>query len=169
MATAGKLHVTVVEARVETDLNTFSSMSPYVMIEHRMQRFMTKADSDGGKEPKFNETFVFDVKYIGDDFNMKLMSKNTLSSDSEMGESIIKVSGLCINNGMDDWWAVMKNGKREGNIHFKSVWEPSGAQTHDKEIAEKDSEIARLQQNQQQQQMAGMQQQQMMMQQPMGY
>jgi len=138
MATAGKLEVTVVEARVEHDLNTFSSMSPYVMIEHRMERFITKV-GDGGKEPVFGETFTFDVKYIGDDFNMKIMNKNSMSSDDLMGESIIKVSGLCINNGIDDWWVVMKNGKKEGNIHFKSVWTPSDAQTHGAEIGEKDA------------------------------
>jgi len=99
MATAGKLELTVVEARVEHDQNMFSSMKPVVEIEHRMERHRTKAGS--GKEPKFNETFTFDVKYIGDDFDMRLMNDGDL-----MADATIKVSGLCVNGGMDDWFVV---------------------------------------------------------------
>ena len=142
MATAGSLEVTVVEARVLTDLNTFSSMKPYVQIEHRMERHMTKVDSDGGKEPKFNETFTFDVKYIGDDFHMRIVNKGgMMSSDEVMAEATIKISGLCVNGGMDDWWEVSKNGKKEGMIHFKSKWTPSDAQTGASELAAKDAQL----------------------------
>jgi hypothetical protein len=71
-----------------------------------MERHMTKVDGDGGKEPKFGETFTFDVKYIGDDFSMRLMNKNSVGDDDLMGDAIIKVSGLCIGSGLDDWWVV---------------------------------------------------------------
>lgn len=78
--------------------------------------------SASGKEPKFNETFTFDVKYIGDDFDMRLMNEGKL-----MADSTIKVSSLCVNGGLDDWWVVKKDGKEEGHIHFVSKWEPSEA------------------------------------------
>jgi len=86
-----------------------------------MERFMTKKSSNGGKEPRFDETFVFDVKYVGDDFTMRLMNDGSL-----MAEAIIKVSSLCTNGGMDDWFVVTKDGNKEGHIHFKSTWEPAG-------------------------------------------
>lgn len=98
---------------------------------------MTKCGE--GKEPKFNETFIFDVKYIGDDFNMRLMNESSL-----MAEATIKVSGLCVNTGIDDWWVVQKDGKTEGHIHFISKWEPSEAQTGASEIAAKDAQIAAM-------------------------
>ena len=79
MATSGKLTVTIVEARFTIDLNTFSSMSPYVQIEHRMERHQTTVQEGEGKEPVFNEDFIFDVKYIGDDFHMRILNKSMMS------------------------------------------------------------------------------------------
>jgi Ca2+-dependent lipid-binding protein len=76
------------------------------MIEHRMQKFKSKVSKDGGKEPKFNETFLFEVKYIGDDFTMKIMNKNMIMNDDTLGEATIKISGLCLPGGMDDWWKL---------------------------------------------------------------
>ena len=145
MATTGKLHVTVVEARVETDLNTFGDMDPYVEIEHRMERFKTKTCTNGGKEPKFDETFVYNVKYIGDDFTMRLMNKNTMLNDELMGEAVIKVSSLCIPD-FDEWFRVTVSGKDNGAIRFRAVWEPSESQTKSSELAAKDVELEQLQQ-----------------------
>ena len=71
-----------------------------------MQKFKSKVSGDGGKEPQFNETFTFDVKYIGDDFTMKIMNKNMVMNDDVLGEATIKLSGLCMGGGMDDWWQV---------------------------------------------------------------
>ncbi len=162
MATAGKLLVTVVEARVETDLNTFGDMDPYVEIEHRMERFKTKTCTNGGKEPKFNETFEYDVKYIGDDFTMRLMNKNTVMNDELMGEATIKLSSLCIPD-FDDWFRVTVKGKDNGAIRFTAIWQPRESQTQAAELAEKDAELERLKQQQMQMNMQ-MQQQQMQMQ-----
>lgn len=148
MATAGKLLVTVVEARVAEDQNTFSEMDPYVEIEHRMERFKTKTCTDGGKEPKFNEEFTYDVKYIGDDFTMRLMNKNSVMNDDLMGEATIKVSSLCM-PGFDDWFELTTKGKKAGHIRFSAVWQPRESQTHDAELAEKDEELKRLQMQQQ--------------------
>ena len=118
-------------------------MKPYVQIEHRMERHQSKPGS--GKEPKFGETFTFDVKYVGDDFHMRLMNDGKL-----MADAVIKVSSLCVNGGMDDWWQVNKDGKKEGFIHFTSKWEPSDAQTGASAVAAADGQIAALQaQNQQ--------------------
>jgi len=157
MATAGKLLVTVVEARVEKDLNTFGDMDPYVEIEHRMERFKTKVVKNGGKEPQFNEQFTYDVKYIGDDFTMRLMNKNTIMQDELMGETIIKISSLCIPD-FDDWYQVSVKGVKAGAIRFRAEWQPRESQTHNAELAEKEAELEKLKQ---QQMMQGMQMQQM--------
>lgn len=158
MATAGILKVTVVEARVEKDQNTFGDMDPYVEIEHRMERFKTKVSKDGGKEPKFNETFEYNVKYIGDDFTMRLMNKNSMLNDDLMGEATIKVSSLCL-PGCDDWWVVTVKGKTAGHIHFTAVWEPRDSQTKASELAEKDAELARLKEEQRKMELQNMQMQ----------
>jgi len=143
MATAGKLVVTVVEARVEKDLNTFGDMDPYVEIEHRMERFKTKVVKDGGKEPVFNEVFEYDVKYIGDDFTMRLMNKNSMLNDELMGETIIKISALCLPD-FDDWFVVTVKGEKAGAIRFKGDWQPRASQTKESELAAKDDELKQL-------------------------
>ena len=106
MATTGKLTITVVEAKVTHDTNMCSTMDPFVIIEHRHDKFTSKVCKDGGKAPTFGEDFVIDVKYIGDDMTLRIMNKNTFSASDLVGESVIKISGLCVNGGLDDWWNV---------------------------------------------------------------
>jgi Ca2+-dependent lipid-binding protein len=145
MATSGTLEVTIVEARLVRDTETFGTQDPYITIEHRMQKFKSKVASDGGKEPKFEETFLFEVKYIGDDFTMKIMNKNMMLNDDTLGEATIKISGLCLPGGMDDWWKLQYKGKDGGAIRFKTMWHPKKTQA-DEDLTEKDAEIERLKQ-----------------------
>ena len=153
MATAGRLHVTVLEARLERDTETFGTQDPYVEIEHRMEKFKTKVCSDGGKEPKFGDEFDYNVKYIGDDFTMRIMNKNTIMNDDCLGEATIKISGLCLPGGVDDWWKVHYKGKPAGAIRFKGEWFPRDSQTKETELGEKDDEIAAMKEQMHQQQM----------------
>ena len=70
-----------------------------------MERHQTTVQEGEGKEPVFNEDFVFDVKYIGDDFHMRILSKNTMVSDGLIGQATIKVSALT-HPDFDDWFKV---------------------------------------------------------------
>lgn len=54
MATTGTLKLTIVEARLDRDVETFGKMDPYVVVENRMQKFRTKEHTDGGKTPVWN-------------------------------------------------------------------------------------------------------------------
>ena len=67
MATSGVLKVTVIEARLDRDIDYWGTMDPYVRFQHRMEYKRTKSHTDGGKNPKWGETIEFDIKYIGDD------------------------------------------------------------------------------------------------------
>ena len=124
MATAGKLVVTVMEARVFNDLDTFGKMDPYVEIEHRMEKFKTKVAKDQGKDPKFNEIFTYNIKYIGDDFTMRILTKNSIMADELLGEATIKCTALCL-PGFDDWFDLTIKGKKSGSIRFSADWQPS--------------------------------------------
>ena len=145
MATSGTLEVTIVEARLTRDTETFGTQDPYITIEHRMQKFKSKVVSDGGKEPKFEETFLFEVKYIGDDFTLKIMNKNMMLNDDTLGEATIKISGLCLPGGMDDWWKLQYKGKDGGAIRFKTMWHPKVTEA-ETELDEKTAEIEQLKQ-----------------------
>jgi len=126
MATSGKLTVHVLEARLKRDTDTFGKMDIYLLISTRMQRIRTKTCKNGGKEPKWdNEHFEVDVKYIGDDMQIMVMDQDPCSSDL-VGDANIKLSSLCMDNGLDDWFKIFYQGKEAGAVRFRSVWEPTG-------------------------------------------
>lgn len=69
-ATTGTLDITVIEARLTRDTETFGKMDPYCKISTRQQNFKTAVKNGAGKTPTWNETFQVDVKYVGDDLTV---------------------------------------------------------------------------------------------------
>lgn len=47
--------------------------------------------------------FEIDVKYIGDDMTVTIWDEDVTSSD-KVGQAIIKLSALCVNHGIDEWF-----------------------------------------------------------------
>ena len=70
MTTSGKLRLTVIEAKLTRDTELFGKMDPYCVITYRDTVLKTKVIEKGGKTPKWNEPFVIDVKYVGDDIKI---------------------------------------------------------------------------------------------------
>ena len=101
-------------------------MDPYCIIETRQQRLRTKVMQSAGKTPVWNEWFDIDVKYIGDDLTITIWDEDVTSSD-KVGECIVKLSALCVNGGLDEWFQVQYKGKSCGQIHLKGQWHPAGA------------------------------------------
>ena len=126
MATNGTLCLTIVEARLDRDIETLSKMDPYVIIHNRFQKCRTATHDEGGKEPIWNETLELDVKYIGDDIKVWVMDEN-ITADGCIGEASIKLSSLCVNGGLDDWWIVTHKGKKAGSLHMKGDWKPTNS------------------------------------------
>ena len=120
---SGNLKLTVVEAHLthNTDVN---KMDPYVVIQVREQEFKTKVKQEAGKEPKWNESFNIDVKYIGDDMTVKVMDDD-IGKDDSIGVAKIKLSSFCVNGGFDEWYEISFKGKPAGKIHLSSVWRPN--------------------------------------------
>ena len=122
--TTGKLKINVHEARFEKDVESFGTQDPYVKIKTRMQEFQTKVHTDGGVNPKWEEVFEVDVKYIGDDIEFMFMNKNSMTDDENIGNTKMKMTACCANKGVDDWWAMQVKGKEVGKIHISTNWIP---------------------------------------------
>jgi len=103
--TCGKLNLTIKEAKLTHDTDSFGNMDPYVSLSLREQTFKTKVLQSGGAKPVWNESFDFDVKYIGDNLKLTVFDKD-VTSDDRLGEVLIKVSALCANNGVDEWFEI---------------------------------------------------------------
>ena len=111
--TTGRLRLTLVEANLTRDTEMFSKMDPYCKISYREQQFRSKTLNGAGKKPKWNETFEIQVKYIGDDLELTVFDEDLTSSDT-VGSAQIKISSLCINGGLNEWFDIQYLGKKSG-------------------------------------------------------
>lgn len=68
-----------------------------------------------------------DVKYVGDDMLLQVFDEDVTDSDL-IGENTIKLSSLCVGNGIDEWFDIQYKGKYAGKVHLRSEWKPSGQQ-----------------------------------------
>jgi len=59
------------------------------------------------------------VKYIGDDLVLTIYDEDTMSND-KVGEVSIKLSALCLAQGLDDWFQIQYEGKVAGTVHVKA-------------------------------------------------
>lgn len=64
------------------------------------------------------------MKNTADDINIEVMDDD-FGKDEKLGESAVKLSAFCIDNGIDNWFDVQLKGKVVGQVHFRSVWLPA--------------------------------------------
>jgi hypothetical protein len=50
-----------------------------------------------------------------------------LTKSDLVGETNIKLSSLCVNTGLDEWFDIQFKGKKAGSVHLKGEWRPTGA------------------------------------------
>lgn len=124
LTSVGMLKIRVIEARLTRDTEIFGKMDPYATLQIREQVHRTRVLDNAGKTPKWEQIFEIDVKYIGDDITVKVLDEDVRSSDL-VGETTFKLSSLCVNNGIDDWFPIFYKGKESGTIHLKSTWTPA--------------------------------------------
>ncbi|PHT35921.1 Elicitor-responsive protein 3 [Capsicum baccatum] len=66
-------------------------MNPYVVITCRTQEKESGVASGEGSAPEWNETFVFTISGDVEEITLKIMDKNTFSSDGFVGEATISL------------------------------------------------------------------------------
>ena len=123
--TSGLLRLHVIEAKLTRDTEWFSKMDPWVQIHTRQQKVRTKTLQGAGKTPKWDQVFDIDVKYIGDDMQVHVYDEDLTCSET-IGSTVIKISALCVNGGIDDWFPIHWKGKQSGSLRLKGVWTPAG-------------------------------------------
>ncbi|XP_055808338.1 elicitor-responsive protein 3-like [Solanum dulcamara] len=86
---SGTLEVFLVNAKGLEDQNWLTSMNPYVVITCRTQEKESGVASGEGSDPEWNETFVFTISSDVEEITLKIMDKDTFSSDDFVGEATI--------------------------------------------------------------------------------
>ena len=64
------------------------------------------------------------MKYIGDDITFQVFDEDP-GSDDLIGEATIKLSAICANGGIDEWFQIAYRGKNSGQIHLKGEFTPA--------------------------------------------
>ncbi|KAI4370595.1 hypothetical protein MLD38_018933 [Melastoma candidum] len=107
----GILEILLVNAKGLGDTDFFGKMDPYVLIQFKSQERKSSVAREQGSNPSWNETFTFRVEYPGtsnghDKLTLKIMDKDTFSSDDLIGHATIFVGDL-ISQGAENGTAEM--------------------------------------------------------------
>ncbi|KAG0558534.1 hypothetical protein KC19_10G035300 [Ceratodon purpureus] len=123
------LDLTVVGCYNLKDTEWFSRQDPYVVIEYSGQKFRTRTDTDGGKNPSFNETFRISMIEGLREMSATVWNSNTLERDSYIGTTKILLNKV-IESGYDDTqWPLTDARTRKSSGMLKLILHYAGAKT----------------------------------------
>ncbi|ESW29227.1 hypothetical protein PHAVU_002G053900 [Phaseolus vulgaris] len=111
------LEVTVVSCSKLKDTEWISRQDPYVCVEYGSTKFRTRTCTDGGKNPVFQEKFVFPLIEGLREINVVVWNSNTLTFDDFIGSGKIQLHKV-LSQGFDDsaWPLQTKSGRYSGEV-----------------------------------------------------
>ncbi|XP_024980373.1 elicitor-responsive protein 1-like [Cynara cardunculus var. scolymus] len=124
------LEVTVVSCNKLKDTEWISRQDPYVCVEYGSNRSRTRTCTDGGKNPTFQEKFVYTLIEGLRELNVNVWNSNTLKHDNFIGSGKVQLA-KAISQGFDDstWPLQSKSGRHSGEvrmiIHYSSAHKPA--------------------------------------------
>ncbi|KAG6789774.1 hypothetical protein POTOM_005898 [Populus tomentosa] len=106
------LEVTVVGCTKLKDTEWISRQDPYVCVEYGSNKFRTRTCTDGGKNPTFQEKFVFTLIEGLREIGVAVWNSNTLTFDDFIGSGKIQMQKV-LSQGFDDttWPLQTKTGR----------------------------------------------------------
>uniref|UniRef100_A0A803QZW0 C2 domain-containing protein n=1 Tax=Cannabis sativa TaxID=3483 RepID=A0A803QZW0_CANSA len=106
------LEVTVVACNKLKDTEWFSRQDPYVCVEYASSKYRTRTCTDGGKNPTFQEKFVFTLIEGLRELNVVVWNSNTISNDDFIGSGKVQLNKV-LTQGYDDssWPLQTKTGR----------------------------------------------------------
>ncbi|KAK9165816.1 hypothetical protein Scep_001007 [Stephania cephalantha] len=123
------LEVTVVGCNKLKDTEWISRQDPYVCVEYGSNKFRTRTCTDGGKNPTFQEKFVFTLIEGLRDINVVVWNSNTITYDDFIGTGKVQLQKV-LSQGFDDtaWPLQTKTGRYAGEVrlimHYSNAIKP---------------------------------------------
>ncbi|KAJ6302512.1 hypothetical protein OIU77_016579 [Salix suchowensis] len=113
------LEVTVVGCTRLKDTEWISRQDPYVCVEYGSNKFRTRTCTDGGKNPTFQEKFVFTLIEGLREMTVAVWNSNTLTFDDFIGSGKIQLQKV-LSQGFDDatWPLQSKTGRYSGEVRL---------------------------------------------------
>jgi len=110
----------VVEGRMQRDTD-IGKMDPYCIIEYGGHKYKTRVHKKGGKTPVWGDSFEIIVGSMSDELRFKIMDEDTFSDDT-VGYGMVKMSSLCANGGVHDWFSITYDNKIAGQVLFSTKY-----------------------------------------------
>lgn len=86
------LKLIIKEAKLNRDVNTFSTMDPFVQMKLKGEIYKTETCKDGGKEPKWHEEFDLTSADPSEIIEIKVVEDGGVLSDEGIGKCQVKLS-----------------------------------------------------------------------------
>ncbi|CAM8895000.1 unnamed protein product [Rhodiola kirilowii] len=123
------LEITVVGCSKLRDTEWISRQDPYVCLEYASSKFRTRTCTDGGKNPIFQEKFVFTLIEGLREINVVVWNSNTISYDDFIGSGKIQLQKVLLTGFDDSSWPIQtKNGRHAGEVrlimHYSNANKP---------------------------------------------
>ncbi|KAJ6335233.1 hypothetical protein OIU78_011962 [Salix suchowensis] len=126
------LEVTVVACYNLDDKEWISRQDPYVSVEYGNTKYRTKTCTDGGRNPAFQEKFIFTLVEGIRELSVVVWNSHTLSADEHLGTGRIQLHKV-LSQGFDDssWPIQSKTGRHSGEVrltlHYSNPNQISGS------------------------------------------
>lgn len=122
----GRLEVVVVGAKGLENSDFLCNMDPYLIIKCRTQEQKSSVAQGQGTTPQWNETFVFNVSKGVSEITIKIMDKDSGSSDDFVGEATISLEALFEEGSIPPQsYNVVKDQTYHGEIKVGLTFSPS--------------------------------------------
>ncbi|KAB2023488.1 hypothetical protein ES319_D06G022400v1 [Gossypium barbadense] len=111
--------VTVVGCYNLEDKEWISKQDPYVCVEYGSAKYRTRTCTDGGKNPTFQEKFVFTLIEGLKELNVVVWNSNTIVADDHIGTGRVQLHKV-LSQGFDDctWPLQSKYGRHAGEVRL---------------------------------------------------
>lgn len=126
------LEITVVGCNKLKDTEWISRQDPYVCLEYASNRNRTRVCTDGGKNPKFQEKFVYSLIEGLRELNINVWNSNTVSRDDFISSGKVQLAKV-LSQGFDDssWPLQSKTGRHAGEVrlimHYSNANNPANS------------------------------------------
>lgn len=126
------LEVTVIGCTKLKDTEWISRQDPYVCLEYGSTKFRTTTCTDGGRNPTFQEKFVFSLIEGLREINVTVWNSNTVTYDDFIGNGKIQLAKVLAEGYDDSSWSLQtKTGRHAGEVrlilHFANANRPSSS------------------------------------------
>ncbi|KAE8715662.1 hypothetical protein F3Y22_tig00110162pilonHSYRG00129 [Hibiscus syriacus] len=113
------LEVTVVGCYNLQDKEWVSRQDPYVCLDYGSAKYRTKTCTDGGRNPTFQEKFIFTLIEGLRELNVGVWNSNTLVADDFIGSGRIQLHTV-LSQGFEDctWPLQSKTGRHSGEVRL---------------------------------------------------